>query len=681
MTVTGDDSLVGRVLDGRYIIGSRIARGGMASVYLATDDRLDRDVAVKIMHHGLSDDQQFSDRFVREAKSAAKLNHRNVVSVFDQGKDGDVAYLVMELVPGHTLRDVMRTESPMSPDRALEIIEQVLVALSAAHAAHIIHRDVKPENVLMTPDGDVKVADFGLARAADTQHTATKGVLIGTVSYLAPELVVDGKADARADVYAAGVVLYELLTGRKPHEVESPIQVAYKHVHDDIAAPSQINPAVPPYLDALVARATVRDRDQRSTDARVMLQQLRLVRRALASGVPDDELTADLRPRPGLAGAPHATADLPDSDRDDTIAVAMGGAGSSAVAPVEHTVEWSAETAPVDTSRPVGSTTVAAAAGSAPRTKGGLHPPVSPEDYRAMRADQPRSRRGRRLLIAAVVVALLAALLGWYVADGRYTSAPVLVGSQESEATTAAEEAGFTFEVAGREFSETVPAGVVISTDPGPGDKVLPESTIEAVVSKGKDRVTLPDTVRGLTVDELRSQLAEVDLELGKVTERFAETVPEGQVVDAVNVKADEPLKRGTRIDITVSKGPEPIAIRDFTGRDIAEARSAVEQAGFTSIVEEEFSEDVDKGEIISQSPDSGNGIRGDSITFVVSKGPDVVEVPDVTGEKKNDAVKALEKAGFKVRNPFPGNFTVENQSPNGGEKVKRGSTVTISFF
>ena len=678
MTVTGDDSLVGRVLDGRYIVGERIARGGMASVYLATDERLDREVAVKIMHHGLSDDQQFSDRFVREAKSAAKLNHRNVVSVFDQGKDGDVAYLVMELVPGHTLRDVMRAESPMRPDRALQIVEEVLVALSAAHTAHIIHRDVKPENVLMTPDGEVKVADFGLARAVSAATTATGGTLIGTVSYLAPEIVLHVGADARSDVYAVGAMLYEMLTGAKPHVGDSPIQVAYKHVHDDVPPPSDLNAAVPPYLDALVARATVRDRDQRSTDARVMLQQVRLVRRAIAAGVPDDELTADLLPRAGAAAG--AGADPADDDGtfdgNDTLAVPMAGA---AAAPVEHTVEWSAETAPVDTSRPV-----AAAAADAPATathSNGLHPPVSPEDYRAMRADRPRSRRGRRLLIGAVVVALLAALLGWYVADGRYTSAPVLVGSAIDEAMSDAEAAGFELTVAEEQFSETDPAGTVISTDPAPGDKVLPGTEISAIVSKGKDRVTLPDKVRGLTPDELRAQLAEVDLELGDVTERFAETVPEGQVVDAVNVEAGQPLKRGTRIDVTVSKGPEPIAITDFTGRDIGEARAAVEGAGLTSIVEEEFSDDVDKGEIISQSPDGGNGVRGDAITFVVSKGPDVVTVPDVTGKKKNDAVKALEKAGFKVRNPFPGNFTVEGQSPDGGEKIKRGSTVTISFF
>ncbi len=259
----GSDPMVGRVLDGRYRIGPRIARGGMASVYEATDIRLDRTVAVKVMHPGLGDDDEFAARFVREARSAARLSHPNVVAVFDQGDDEDTVFLAMELVDGHTLRDVIRKEAPMPPARALALIEPVLSALAAAHRAGLIHRDVKPENVLIADDGRIKVADFGLARAVstETQHTATGGVLIGTVSYLAPELVVDGRADARADVYAAGVVLYELLTGAKPHEGESPIQVAYKHVHEDVPPPSRLAPGLPAYVDALVARATARDRE------------------------------------------------------------------------------------------------------------------------------------------------------------------------------------------------------------------------------------------------------------------------------------------------------------------------------------------------------------------------------------------------------------------------------------
>ena len=295
----GADPITGRLLDGRYRIGPRIARGGMASVYEATDIRLDRVVAVKVMHPGLGDDDEFAARFVREARAAARLSHPNVVAVYDQGAEDGTVYLAMELVPGHTLRDVIRKESPMSPARALALVEPMLSALAAAHRAGLIHRDIKPENVLIADDGRVKVADFGLAKAVstDTQHTATGGVLIGTVSYLAPELVVDGRADARADVYAAGVVLYELLTGTKPHEGESPIQVAYKHVHEDVPPPSALVPGIPAYVDALVSRATARDRGLRPADASVLLHQVHRVSSALADGVYDDpELTTDLAP-------------------------------------------------------------------------------------------------------------------------------------------------------------------------------------------------------------------------------------------------------------------------------------------------------------------------------------------------------------------------------------------------
>ncbi len=262
------DPLIGRLLDGRYLVGPRVARGGMATVYEATDTRLDRTVAVKVMHAGLGDDDEFARRFRREAQAAARLAHHNVVAVFDQGDDDGTLFLVMEYVPGITLRDLIRSEAPMSPVRALTVIEPVLSALGAAHRAGMIHRDVKPENVLLADDGRVKVADFGLARAvnSETQHTST-GVLIGTVSYLSPELVVDGRADARADVYAAGVLIYEMLTGQKPHQADSPIQVAYKHVHEDIPPPSRLMPSLPPYVDALVARATARDTSLRPADA------------------------------------------------------------------------------------------------------------------------------------------------------------------------------------------------------------------------------------------------------------------------------------------------------------------------------------------------------------------------------------------------------------------------------
>src|SRR6478752_1986632 len=299
------DPLVGRLVDSRYRVEAVVARGGMATVYEATDLRLDRRVALKVLPHALADDDEFAQRFVREARSAARLTHPNVVAVYDQGDDNGVLFLTMEYVDGrHTLRDVIRQEAPLAPTRALAILEEILRALSAAHESGIIHRDIKPENVLISPRGQVKVADFGLARAisSSTSATATGGVLMGTVSYLPPELVVDGTADARSDVYSVGVVLFEMLTGTKPHVGESPIQVAYRHVHDDVPPPSRFVRGIPPYLDAFVARATSRQRDLRPADAHVMLQQLRRVRHALDHGVTDDQdLTDDLTPTVAVA--------------------------------------------------------------------------------------------------------------------------------------------------------------------------------------------------------------------------------------------------------------------------------------------------------------------------------------------------------------------------------------------
>ena len=680
MTVTGDDALVGRILDGRYEIGERIARGGMASVFRAVDQRLDREVAVKVMHTGLGDDGQFTDRFVREARAAAKLNHRNVVSVFDQGRDGDITYLVMEYVPGRTLRDVMRDEAPMSALRTMQVCEQVLIALSAAHAAKIIHRDVKPENVLITPEGDVKVADFGLARAVSSATTATGGTLIGTVSYLAPEIVLHDGADARSDVYAVGAMMYEMLTGAKPHSGDSPIQVAYKHVHEDISAPSHLQPELPDYVDALVARATVRDRDQRSTDARVLLQQVRTVRRALEDGVGSDpDLVADLQPRPISAddeqtddtdrtvtvrpSGPPVAADA--SEKTEAIHLNSGHSGAGA----EHTMEWN----PAD-----GDPSLVAASAA---TATGLHPPVSTQDYRAMRQAAPPQRRGRLLLIGAILAALLVGVLGWWFADGRYVDAPSLVGSAEAEAKTDAKAAGFTFKVSDRRFSETVPAGVVMSTDPGPGDNILPGGTIKGVVSKGKDRVMLPEKLKGMTLDEATAALSKLDLVLGDQTRKFDEKVKKDRVIGAVSIKADQQLKRGTVVDLYISDGKKPIDITDFTGKALTEARKVLEEAGFKLKVTEKFSDEVDKGTVMSQDPSSGTGFKGDTINLVVSKGPDVVTVPDVTGKRRKDAIAELERAGLNARTLQGGNFTVRAQTPNGGSTVRRGSTVTIVGF
>ncbi|MCW2842083.1 MAG: pknB [Aeromicrobium sp.] len=681
MTLTGDEALVGRVLNERYLMGERIARGGMASVFKATDQRLDREVAIKVMHHGLGDDQQFTGRFVREAKSAAKLNHRNVVSVFDQGTDGDITYLVMEYVPGHTLRDVMRAEAPMPPYRALELVEQVLIALSAAHAARIIHRDVKPENVLITPDGDVKVADFGLARAVSAATTATGGTLIGTVSYLAPEIVTNDGADARSDVYACGAMLYEMLTGFKPHSGESPIQVAYKHVHEDIGAPSALQPGIPEYVDALVARATVRDRNQRSTDARVMLQQVRSVQRAIAAGLDEDpDLEADLRPGGRVDDDAEArTVSVPRTVPSTVLGAGVSSSTAAFSTVDEHTMQWS-----------IGTPAAAATAAPPPPPRPaepaarslGLDPPMSREQY-GDSAGKKHSRRGRYLLIGALVVALLAGLLTYYFTTVRYDETPVLIGSTETVAQDNAKTAGFSFKIAQRAFSETAPTGTVISTDPEPGEKILPGDTIEAVVSKGRDRVFIPDNnLTGMRISEAKAALAEQDLTLGERKRVYDEDIAKDLIVRADGVTSTDALKRGEAVNVLVSRGRKPIPVMSYVGSTLATATDRLEKAGFKVTNSEAFSDTVPAGSVISQNPDGGTQFRNDTINLVVSKGPELITIPDVRGMKKADARRTLQKAGFDVFSvyiPLAGNFIVQRQLPAGGEKAERGSRVTIS--
>ncbi len=683
MTVTGDEALVGRVLDDRYLIGDRIARGGMASVFRAVDRRLDRDVAIKVMHHGLGDDRQFTDRFVREAKSAAKLNHRNVVSVFDQGKDGDVTYLVMEYVPGRTLRDLMRDEAPMPAYRALELLEQVLIALSAAHAAKIIHRDVKPENVLITPDGEVKVADFGLARAVSAATTATGGTLIGTVSYLAPEIVTNDGADARSDIYACGAMLYEMLTGLKPHAGESPIQVAYKHVHEDIGRPSAVQAGIPPYVDALVARATVRDRDQRSTDARVMLQQVRSVQRALDAGLTDDpDLVADLtpgaRPVAGAADAPTVSV-----QRVAPLVASRSSADSEATEAVytnEATVQWANGPAPVGAATRAGLDAPPVLPETAERPAG-LHPIMSTEDYKKARAGEPKSHRGRNLLILTILLALLVFVFGYWFSVGRYDRAPVLVGSAESVAKSKAEQQGFTFKVTKRVFSETALLGTVIETDPAADDKILPGSTINAVVSKGPERFLIPKDIKGMTLTDATAALEQQKLKVEDTKEVYDEKIEDGRVVGPLNHTYDDLLMRGDGVVLGISKGPKPIKVEDYRGRPFDEAKQALEGAGFKVASSEVFSKDVDKGDVVSQTPHDGTKAKGETITLTVSKGPQQVEVPDLVGKTRKDATKILEDAGFKVTPFGAGNFTVKAQNPPAGSKRAKGSNITIVGF
>jgi serine/threonine-protein kinase len=672
--------LVGRLLDGRYRIGPRIARGGMASVHEATDIRLDRTVAVKIMHPGLGDDDDFAQRFVREARSAARLNHPNVVAVYDQGDDDGVVFLAMEYVPGHTLRDVIRKEAPMPASRAVALLEPVVSALAAAHRAGLIHRDVKPENVLIADaqhGGQTKVADFGLAKAvsADTQHTATGGVLIGTVSYLAPELVVDGRSDARADVYAAGVVLYELLTGKKPHEGESPIQVAYRHVHHDVPAPSLLRPDVPDYVDALVARATSRDRTQRPADAGVLLHQLHRVQSALREGLTTDpELTEDLRPRPVV--------DDPSDRADD--AVGFDTAALALLTEVDPQDSGLLDDGNPDRTTALERHQVAELAATTPPAAPSTAPVRRAPSRPAAVAPAPPRRRSRRgplvLLLALLLVASLGVGAYWF-GWARYTTTPGVLGLEESTATAKLESAGLETRVGEAGYSETVPAGSVLSTDPGPGDRVLDGGTVTLSLSLGPERYDVPK-LKGMTEDQAQDALAATNLGFGGTTTTWSETVPEGQVI-RTSPKAGTTLKPGASVELVVSKGRRPIPVKDWTGRSWSEAQAWLAKHGLSGeVTAQEFSDTVDKGDIISQTPTSGELFRGDSIEFVISKGPELVEVPQVRAWGVEAAREELEKLGFEVEeeraDSYIGVGFVFSTDPPAGTMAPKGSTITL---
>ncbi|WP_432479827.1 Stk1 family PASTA domain-containing Ser/Thr kinase [Nocardioides sp. GXQ0305] len=669
------DPVTGRVLDGRYRVGPRIARGGMASVYEATDVRLDRTVAVKVMHPGLGDDDDFAARFVREARSAAGLSHPHVVAVHDQGTDDGTVFLVMELVAGHTLRDVIRKEAPMPPRRALALLEPVLSALAHAHRAGLVHRDIKPENVLIAEGraaGTVKVADFGLAKAvsADTQHTATGGVLIGTVSYLAPELVVDGRSDARADVYAVGVVLYELLTGRKPHEGESPIQVAYKHVHHDVPAPSEVAPGLPAYVDALVARATARDQGQRPADAGVLLHQVHRVAQALASDVvDDDELVADLLP---TVRTPPDTEPQPDLESFDPDEIA------TLMAPAE--VVAASGTGALDRSPTPGPEHTTSLEHARREPDPLTAPPSGATDARPRR----RSRRGPLLLLLALLLAVGLGVGAWWFGWERWTQTPSVLGLRQAAATEQLEAAGLEVREGDPAYSETVPEGKVLSTDPAAGERVLDGGTVTMVLSLGRERYDVPK-VRGLSEDEAQDAIADSNLEFGESLGVWSEKVPKGTVLGS-DPAVGTTLRPGTAVDLRVSKGPQPIKIRDWTGQDADRAEQTMEEQGLVVERGTEYSDDVPEGRVISQTPTSGTLFRGQTVEMVVSRGPELVEVPGgLVASGVGAATARLEELGFEVEvvRGGPGYIGLEyvfSVNPGSGTMVPRGSTVTLTL-
>lgn len=713
MTATSlGDPMVGRVLDGRYEILAKLARGGMATVYRAQDRRLTRVVAVKVMHDGLGDDAEFARKFDREARSAATLSNPHVVSVFDQGVDNDRPYIVMEFVQGCTLRHAITREAPLPPLRALQVLESMASALASAHEAGLVHRDVKPENVLISDRGQIKVADFGLARAVTSQTaTATQGLLIGTVSYLPPELVTTGRADVRSDVYSAGVVLFEMLTGKKPHAGETPIQVAYSHVHNDIPAPSTLlagndprsmdsRRIIPPYLDALVVACTRRRPEERPADGRELLRLVRTARKALGHGILDDpQLTRQMRASIDQAPPPASPVTPDDPPTVVHLATTQVQPAVREATPAPPPVHRPDPPTRIQPAMPPGARVEAARTGAAfaledsgsweqstpwvpaAAVARGSAPAGRPGGSSAAQ-DRRRTHRRRRALVLALLALVLVALVtgGWWWNSGRYEATPDLASRPQAQAVALARQQGLQLDTT-QEFSETVPKGTVIRTDPRAGDRVLKDGTVQAWVSKGPERYLMPSVV-GMDESQARGAIEKKNLAVGKVTHAYNEEVPQG-IIATVSQSRGTELKRGTKIDLVVSKGPRPIDIEDFTGKSAERARKELEGAGFLVKTVEQNSDEVDKGKVISQTPNGGTGRKGGTITLTVSSGPVMVTVPTVGGMTEKKATDALTSKGFEVKvvhatPEWLREDKVKAASPTQGQQAKQGSTVTL---
>ncbi|MEU3658930.1 Stk1 family PASTA domain-containing Ser/Thr kinase [Streptomyces sp. NPDC032940] len=646
MDTTLQDPLVGQVLDGRYRVEARIAVGGMATVYRAVDTRLDRVLALKVMHPTLATDATFVERFIREAKSVARLDHPNVVQVFDQGAEGAYVYLAMEYIAGCTLRDVLRERGALQPRAALDILEPVLAALGAAHRAGFVHRDMKPENVLIGDDGRVKVADFGLVRAVDTV-TSTTGSVLGTVSYLAPEQIEHGTADPRVDVYACGVVLYEMLTGGKPHDGDSPAQILYKHLHEDVPPPSAAVPGLAYPLDDLVAAATARTPDVRPHDAVALLAEAREARAALSAeqldAVPPQALAAD-----------HDNAD----DRTSVIPRALT---MPRPLPVNEDEDAPAGGAPAD---------------GVHRTSRFTAPPPPPRR-------RPQVRRGPLAAVVAVLLLLGVGTGVWYINSGQFTKVPPLLSKTQAQAEDRLEDAGLDLGTVEHAYSDTVERGTVISTDPGVGTRIRKNDSVSLTISDGPDTVKLPD-VGGYKLDRARTLLEDDGLEPGMVTQEFSRDVPKGFVI-STDPKTGTVVRAGSAVALVVSKG-RPVRVPDVTGEDLEDARAELTDSGLkVKVAAEQVTSEYDKGQVARQTPDAGGRVaEGDTVTLTVSKGPEMIEVPDVTGDSVDDARRKLEDAGFEVKEDrgLLGLFgdTVKDQSVEGGDTAPKGSTIKITI-
>lgn len=645
-------------LAGRYEVRSLIGRGGMAEVHLGFDTRLSRVVAIKMLRRDLAQDSIFQARFRREAQSAASLNHPNIVAVYDTGEEIiedavgrsiAVPYIVMEYVEGHTVKDLISDGTAVPINEAVEIVSGVLSALDYSHANHLVHRDIKPGNIMLTSDGKIKVMDFGIARAlTDSQATMTQtNAVVGTAQYLSPEQARGETVDARSDLYSTGVVLFELLTGRPPFKGDSAVAVAYQHVEQIPPTPSSILSDIPDSLDRVVLKALAKNREDRYPTAAAMLSDLQRVSRGLdVAAPPADSWATEVLPTSGRVGAQTA-ATMPMS------AVAPHGGGQA--------------TAATSTSLP-------------------------PVAERADAAEEASKARKRRTAIIASVVVIALLLIGGSVwaltrraAAPETVAVPTVVGLSQANAKAQIEAAGFVWELNPEKVaSDSVEEGSVASTDPAGGTQAEKGSTVRVTISSGPDSVVLPDNLVGMTPEDARKAIEALGLKWELDSSKVAsDTVAEGKVAQT-NPSPGSKVKAGQTIRVYLSSGSDEVEVPDLDGMSQDQARSALKAVGLELGNVTSVDSEKDKDRIVAQDPVTGTKVKkGTTIGVSVSNGKTAqVEIPTVVGTSSEDAQAQLKALGLNVTvEEVAGNQPagqVLSIEPGEGSKVEKNSTVKL---
>ena len=660
--------LTGRMLDRRYHVVSRIAHGGMATVYLATDTRLDREVALKVMHADLARDAEFVDRFIGEAKSVARLSHQNIVAVFDQGSDGQFLYLAMEYVPGPTLRAMLRERRWLPWPEALALIEPILAALAAAHQAGIVHRDVKPENVLISPDGRVKVVDFGLARASAAVGNTRAGMIIGSVAYIAPEQVTGAPTDARTDVYSAGIMLFEMLTGRQPYGGETPLAVAYAHVNSDVPPVASLVGGIPPTLDQLVRAATSRDPQWRPANADVFLRAVRSLR-----GVPE--------PAESVSGAWTAAPAGGAATAADMLAVGDSFNGSGyrgGYGPGYGTDEYSATGRYESGGAPFNGTSIIGGGYGGSAALPGAGGPGDPGEPGGREPFLQRWLFSKRLAYLAVAVAAVIGLGGgsWWLASGRYTTVPSVTGLTATAARQELQQAGFKVTAGTGQIDNNVPRNDVISTSPS--GRALPGATVALTVSLGPRMITVPP-VAGKSLADAIAALRAAGLTVSSATKGVGVTgtVVLNAIVGTVPAAGTSwPQNKPVTIEQVAG-----LALPHLVGEDI----NAIEQWAAQNNIHLQPTTVQSKqpqGIIVAQGTPAGTPVPpGSTVAVSVSAGPPEVAIPDdLIGMRFSQVQQTLEALGFQVNGQQQFNFGQKVTSVTPSGQAPAGSTITVTY-